>query len=203
MESNSERKEDPPCDGEFFDPSSDDDDDDFVPNKRRRLKRQRSSAIKTAQKVKPVKISKHQQQSPVNALRKRPYQHHDTHIPALSRNEFVKMYPSLLDHYPLFYHILLPGMTVNSELVPKIGSIPPHFSTPDKCQALKAMFHRGRRILAQLDAFTRRCEPKYIGVDGCLSPLSDSVRTTVRDVRRKIVERCENYKYTRRDLLNK
>jgi hypothetical protein len=58
-------------------------------------------------------------------------------------------------------------------------------------------------VLAQLDNFTARCDRKYEGPEERWTELEYNTRIAVRDVRRKIVERCENYKYTRRDILDK
>lgn len=58
-------------------------------------------------------------------------------------------------------------------------------------------------MLAQLDSFTTRCDRKYEGPEEKWAELDYHTRIAVRDVRRKVVERCENYKYTRRDILDK
>jgi hypothetical protein len=64
-------------------------------------------------------------------------------------------------------------------------------------------YHRGRRVLSQLDSFNGRCDRKYDGPDEKWPEMDYYTRIAVRDVRRKVVERCENYKYTRRDILDK
>ena len=87
--------------------------------------------------------------------------------------------------------------------MPLIGSVPPTSSPVEKAAYLRAYFHRVRRLLAQLDAFTSRCERKHDGPGPRWPELDYFTRTAIRDVRRKAVERSENYKYTRRDLLNK
>lgn len=87
--------------------------------------------------------------------------------------------------------------------MPLIGSIPSSFSPIDKAEALKTYFHRGRRVIAQIDAFTVRCDRKNAESPDNWDELDFHTRVAVRDVRRKVVERCENYKYTRRDLLDK
>ena len=60
-------------------------------------------------------------------------------------------------------------------------------------------------MISQLDEFTARCDRKYEDAAGTrkLAELDFNTRIAVRDIRRKIVERCENYKYTRRDILDK
>lgn len=58
-------------------------------------------------------------------------------------------------------------------------------------------------MLSQLDVFTSRCDRKYEGPDVRWPELDYHTRIAIRDVRRKVVERCENYKYTRRDILDK
>lgn len=74
------------------------------------------------------------------------------------------------------------------------------------CDILRDFYHRGRRKLQQLDAFTARCDPRNDtarNIESGWPELFESQRVAIRDVRRKIVERCENYKYTRRDILTK
>jgi hypothetical protein len=105
--------------------------------------------------------------------------------------------------YPLFYYTLNNDLTINCESVPLIGSIPSSCIPLDKAEMLRDFFHRGRRVLSQLDAFTTRCDRKYEGSLERWAELEFYTRVAVRDVRRKVVERCENYKYTRRDILDK
>ena len=113
------------------------------------------------------------------------------------------MYPDIRHLFPLFYYTLNNDLTINSDSVPLIGSIPSTFTPIEKAHTLQAFYHRGRRVLAQLDTFTSRCDRKYDGPEEKWQDLDYNIRIAVRDVRRKIVERCENYKYTRRDLLDK
>lgn len=122
--------------------------------------------------------------------------------PELTLYGLLEIYPDIPKLYPLFYYTLLNDLKLNPAAAPMIGSIPPTYSPLEKGEALRAFFHRGRRMLAQLDAFTARCEPQFEG-PAPWPPLAVAMRKAIRDVRRKIVERCENYKYTRRDVLNK
>lgn len=115
----------------------------------------------------------------------------------------LEVYPEIPHLFPLFYYTLNNDLTINSDSVPLIGSIPSTCSPNEKAQTLRGYFHRGRRVLAQLDNFTVRCDRKYEGPEDKWSDLDFNTRIAVRDVRRKIVERCENYKYTRRDILDK
>ncbi len=94
-------------------------------------------------------------------------------------------------------------MLISNEAFPLIGSVPPTCGPVDKADYLKRFFHKGRRCIAQLDAFTARCEKKYDGPGARWSELDYAMKIAIRDIRRKGVERCENYKYTRRDLLNR
>jgi hypothetical protein len=105
--------------------------------------------------------------------------------------------------YPLFYYTLNNDLSINSDSVPLIGSIPSTVTPLEKADMLRGFFHRGRRVLAQLDAFTAKCDKKIDNGDDKWEELDHHTRIAVRDVRRKCVERCENYKYTRRDLLDK
>lgn len=167
-------------------PEDDEDDLDFIPQVPvRQRKRQRT-------------ISARRSKTP----HKRPYVRHETKTTSLSRSKFSAIYPEAEAEYPLFYDALQVNMTLGDSAVPKIGSIPGSYSVLDKCDRLKEMFHSARQVLAQLDAFTHRCEAKHPS-PARLEQLSPSLRTAIRDIRRKIVERCENYKYTRRDILNK
>ncbi|ORX40946.1 hypothetical protein BD324DRAFT_612635 [Kockovaella imperatae] len=115
----------------------------------------------------------------------------------------LQIYPEIPRSYPLFYYTLNNDLSINSDSVPLIGSIPSTATALEKADNLQAFYHRGRRVLSQLDAFTARCDRKYEGPQEKLTELDHNTRIAVRDVRRKIVERCENYKYTRRDLLDK
>jgi hypothetical protein len=103
----------------------------------------------------------------------------------------------------LFCYTLNNDLTINPDSVPLIGSIPSTATPAQKAEMLQTYFHRGRRVLAQLDAFTSRCDRKYEGPEAKWAELDHSTRIAIRDVRRKVVERCENYKYTRRDILDK
>ncbi|WVQ70771.1 hypothetical protein IAR50_000293 [Cryptococcus sp. DSM 104548] len=123
--------------------------------------------------------------------------------PQLSLWGLLQVYPSIPHNFPLFYYTLNNDLTINSDSVPLIGSIPSNCTPIAKAETLAAFFHRGRRVLAQLDAFTTRCDRKYEGPESKWPELEFHTRIAVRDVRRKIVERCENYKYTRRDILDK
>jgi hypothetical protein len=123
--------------------------------------------------------------------------------PDLSLWGLFQVYPQILEFYPLFYYTLLNDLSINSESVPLIGSIANTVKPVDKADTLRTFFHRGRRVLAQLDAFTARCDRKYEGPLERWPEMDHHTRIAIRDVRRKVVERCENYKYTRRDILNK
>ncbi|WRT70762.1 uncharacterized protein IL334_007761 [Kwoniella shivajii] len=123
--------------------------------------------------------------------------------PQLSLWGLLQVYADIPHLFPLFYYTLNNDLTINSDSVPLIGSIPSTCTPMEKADTLQAFFHRGRRVLAQLDAFTARCDRKYEGPEQKWPELDYHTRIAVRDVRRKIVERCENYKYTRRDILDK
>jgi hypothetical protein len=103
----------------------------------------------------------------------------------------------------LFYNIITIDMIINNNTFPLIGSVPSSCSSTEKANYLQQYYHKGRRALAQLDAFVARCDKRYDGPGEKWTPLSAEMKIAIRDVRRKAVERCENYKYTRRDLLNK
>lgn len=124
--------------------------------------------------------------------------------PPVSLFALLQVYPDIPRLYPLFYYTLLNDLKLNPDAAPMIGTIPQTYSQLEKSDALRAFFHRGRRMLAQLDAFTARCEV-HIDQFGTRAwpPIDRAMRVAIREVRRKIVERCENYKYTRRDILDK
>ncbi|EIW70077.1 hypothetical protein TREMEDRAFT_29918 [Tremella mesenterica DSM 1558] len=126
-----------------------------------------------------------------------------TRKPDLSLWGLLQVYGEIPHKYPLFYYTLNNDLTINSDSVPLIGSIPSTCTPLEKAETLRAFFQRGRRVLAQLDAFTARCDRKYEGPEERWTELEYHTRIAIRDVRRKVVERCENYKYTRRDLLDK
>lgn len=115
----------------------------------------------------------------------------------------LQTYPEIPHCFPLFYYTLNNDLTINSDSVPLIGSIPSTVTPLEKADMLALYYHRGRRVLAQLDTFTSRCDRKYDGPAEKWHELEYHTRIAVRDVRRKVVERCENYKYTRRDILDK
>ena len=115
----------------------------------------------------------------------------------------LEVYSEIPRSYPLFYYTLNNDLSINSDSVPLIGSIPSTATGMEKAGTLQSFFHRGRRVLSQLDAFTSRCDRKYDGAQEKLMELDFNTRIAIRDVRRKVVERCENYKYTRRDILDK
>lgn len=112
-------------------------------------------------------------------------------------------------------------MVINNETAPLIGSIPSTCSPVEKANHLKAFYHRAKRSLAQLDAFTARCDKRYDGSGEKWKPLDHDTKIAIRDIRRKAVERSENYRlasalqppfmvltsksyrYTRRDILNR
>ncbi|WWC98477.1 hypothetical protein V866_005368 [Kwoniella sp. B9012] len=123
--------------------------------------------------------------------------------PQLSLWGLLQVYGDIPFLFPLFYYTLNNDLTINSDSVPLIGSIPSTCTPLEKADTLRGFFHRGRRVLAQLDAFTARCDRKYEGPDERWPELDYHTRIAIRDVRRKVVERCENYKYTRRDILDK
>lgn len=99
--------------------------------------------------------------------------------------------------------MLNPDMSVDNNAIPLIGSVGNMHSTIEKASRLQAFFHKAKRCVAQLDAFTARCDKKCEGPEEPWAPLDHNMKIAIRDVRRKAVERTENYKYTRRDLLNK
>ncbi|ORY31273.1 hypothetical protein BCR39DRAFT_96852 [Naematelia encephala] len=115
----------------------------------------------------------------------------------------LEVFPEIPRLFPLFYYTLNNDLTINSDSVPLIGSIPSTVTPLEKGDTLQAFFHRGRRVLAQIDAFTSRCDRKYEGPEEKWPEMDYHTRIAIRDVRRKVVERCENYKYTRRDILDK
>ncbi|WWC92374.1 uncharacterized protein L201_007331 [Kwoniella dendrophila CBS 6074] len=121
----------------------------------------------------------------------------------LSLWSLLQVYGEIPYLFPLFYYTLNNDLTINSDSVPLIGSIPSTCTPMKKAETLQAFFHRGKRVLAQLDAFTSRCDRKYEGPEERWTELDYHTRIAIRDVRRKVVERCENYKYTRRDILDK
>lgn len=123
----------------------------------------------------------------------------------MSLTVLVKRYPLLPEFYPLFYQSLLDDLTLHPMAAPKIGTIPNSVIGVPKCDLLRDFWHRGKRKLQQLDAFTAHCNPRNesTGNHEAWADLSESYRIAIRDVRRKIVERTENYKYTRRDILTK
>ncbi|WWC72639.1 uncharacterized protein I206_106603 [Kwoniella pini CBS 10737] len=121
----------------------------------------------------------------------------------LSLWALLQVYTEVPYRFPLFYYTLNNDLTINSDSVPLIGSIPSTCTPMEKAETLRGFYHRGRRVLAQLDAFTARCDRKYEGPEQRWPELDYHTRIAVRDVRRKVVERCENYKYTRRDILDK
>lgn len=111
----------------------------------------------------------------------------DITLPAL-----LAAYPFLAT-YPLFHSALAHDMTMSESAAPMIGTI--RADPLDKCDQMQHFFHAGRRRIAQLDAFVARCTAE--------KPLSDAWRAAIVGVRRKLVERCENYKYNRRDILDR
>ena len=121
----------------------------------------------------------------------------------LSLYGLLQVYPEIPHLFPLFYYTLNNDLTINSESVPLIGSIPSTVTPIEKAEMHRGFFHRSRRVLAQLDAFTARCDRKYDGPEARFPELDHHTRIAIRDIRRKVVERCENYKYTRRDILDK
>jgi hypothetical protein len=115
----------------------------------------------------------------------------------------VNDHPYVRDVFPLFYHIITVDLVINNNSFPLIGSVPSTCSPTEKASFLQQYYHKGRRCIAQLDAFTARCDKRYDGPGPRWKPLTAEMKIAIRDIRRKAVERCENYKYTRRDLLNK
>lgn len=170
--------------GSLSSPPTDDEEDDFRPPKRTRAPSVRKKVAATNRRPSNTTV-------PQPALNERS-------LWALNHT-----YPDLQSCFPLFYHALNPDLSINMDAVPLIGTIPATVSPEQKADRLRAFWHRGRRILAQLDAFTKRCDRKYEGPSQRWPDLDESTRLAIRDVRRKAVERCENYKYTRRDILDK
>ncbi|KAL1412646.1 hypothetical protein Q8F55_000393 [Vanrija albida] len=174
--------------GRLSEPPTEDEEDDFRPQKRTRAPSSKKKA--------PVRRSS---AAPAPAPSQVPQ------IEPCERSLWAlnDTYPQLQKLYPLFYHALNDDLSLNMEAVPLIGTIPSTVTPHEKADRLRAFHHRGRRILAQLDAFTRRCDRRYEGESVRWPEIADGVRVAIRDVRRKAVERCENYKYTRRDILDK
>ncbi|KAL7420872.1 hypothetical protein Q5752_004826 [Cryptotrichosporon argae] len=164
-----------------FEPDVDDDDEDFRPSKKAKGAK-RSVARQVSYSAPKAKGGPK---------------------PTLSLYGLLETYDQIPHLYPLFYYTLNNDLTINGDSVPLIGTIPSTSTPIEKADTLQSYFHRGRRVLAQLDAFTARCDRKYEGPDARWPEMTYHVRIAVRDVRRKIVERCENYKYTRRDILDK
>lgn len=117
--------------------------------------------------------------------------------------ELVDDHPDVRAVFPLFYNIITEDMIIDNSAFPLIGSVPTTCNPVQKASYLQQYYHKGRRAIAQLDAFTSRCDKRYDGPGQKWTPLSAEMKIAIRDIRRKAVERCENYKYTRRDLLNK
>lgn len=103
----------------------------------------------------------------------------------------------------MFYNIITEDLIIDNNAFPLIGSVPSSSTPVQKAGYLQQYYHKGRRAIAQLDAFTARCDKRYDGPGQKWAPLTPEMKIAIRDIRRKAVERCENYKYTRRDLLNK
>jgi hypothetical protein len=97
--------------------------------------------------------------------------------------------------FPLFYYIITDDMVINNDNAPLIGSIPSTCSPVEKANHLKAFYHRAKRSLAQLDAFTARCDKRYDGSGEKWKQLDHDTKIAIRDIRRKLVERSENYRY--------
>ena len=117
--------------------------------------------------------------------------------------DLVDEHPDVRTVFPLFYNIITEDMIINNSTFPLIGSVPTSCNPIQKAGYLQEYYHKGRRAIAQLDALTARCDKRYDGPGQRWTPLSAEMKIAIRDIRRKAVERCENYKYTRRDLLNK
>lgn len=115
----------------------------------------------------------------------------------MSLTDFAKIYPLLAQTFPLFHTIIREDMTIHNMGVPPIGIIPNTVSGKHKCDILRDFYHCGKRKIEQLDAFAELCHSQT------WSELSEPYRIKVRNMRRKMVERTENYKYTRRNILNK
>jgi hypothetical protein len=117
--------------------------------------------------------------------------------------DLIDEHPLLRETYPLFYHACTSDMLISNDAFPLIGSVPATSTPVEKADYLRQFYHKGRRCIAQLDAFTARCDKKYAGPGARWQELDYAMKIAIRDIRRKGVERCENYKYTRRDLLNR
>lgn len=103
--------------------------------------------------------------------------------------ELLDTYPRLRETYPLFYHIINDDMIINNETFPLIGSIPSTCTPLEKAQHLKEFYHKGKRCIAQLDAFTARCDKRYGGPGDKWKPLDHDTKIAIRDIRRKGIER--------------
>lgn len=103
--------------------------------------------------------------------------------------ELLDTYPRLRETYPLFYHIVNDDMIINNETFPLIGSIPSTCTPLEKAQHLKEFYHKGKRCIAQLDAFTARCDKRYDGPGEKWKPLDHDTKIAIRDIRRKGIER--------------
>ncbi|KLT44334.1 hypothetical protein CC85DRAFT_326482 [Cutaneotrichosporon oleaginosum] len=124
----------------------------------------------------------------------------------LSRAAFLKRYPRLPFEFPLLYYALLPDMTLDDAAAPKIGTIPSSVTPLQKCSILQDFYGRGKRLIRQLDEFSYLVKPRTSGSrtnEPLWTEIPKPYSRALVFVRRKVVERTENYKYTRRDLLKK
>jgi hypothetical protein len=75
-----------------------------------------------------------------------------------------------------------------------------------KCEVLRDFYGRGKRVIRQLDEFTQLVKPRTNSnrdVEPLWPEINKVYTQALIQVRRKVVERTENYKYTRRDNLRK
>jgi hypothetical protein len=124
----------------------------------------------------------------------------------LSRAALLKKYPCLPVEFPLLFHALQPDMTIDDAAAPKIGTIPNSVTPAQKCEVLRDFYGRGKRVIRQLDEFTQLVKPRTNSnrdVEPLWPEINKVYTQALIQVRRKVVERTENYKYTRRDNLRK
>lgn len=177
----------------------DPDDDDFRPRPSKRMRRQQtkksSSHRSSASSVSSVASSMRTQQPSSAGINVN-----------LSRSTLIAKYPRLPRDFPLLFHALGHDMAIDDAAAPKIGTVPNTATATEKCDILRDFFHRGRRVIQQLDAFINLVKPRNNGgrkAQALWPEISKPYSAAFTTVRRKVVERTENYKYTRRDILRK
>ncbi|BEJ15073.1 hypothetical protein CspHIS471_0408400 [Cutaneotrichosporon sp. HIS471] len=125
---------------------------------------------------------------------------------SVSRAALLNRYPRLPQDFPLLFRALEPDLSIDERAAPKIGTIPKTVTPETKGEILQRFYHRGRRVIQQMDAFAILVKPRTTcgrKIEASWLELSLPYGKALIAVRRKIVERTENYKYTRRDTLRK